>query len=95
MKMKHALSAGLGLLALGLVATAAEAAPVTGLGGAAASTVADASLVEKTHWRGRYYYGRHRHRPYYYGYSYPRYYGYSYYYPRYYYPRRHYYRYGY
>jgi hypothetical protein len=50
MSIKHILSAGLGLLALGLVATAADAAPVTVLAGAAATETSEASLVEKAHW---------------------------------------------
>jgi hypothetical protein len=86
MTTKRLLSAALGLLALGLVATAADAAPVTGLAGATAET-SGANLVEKAHWYRRYHY-----RPYYYRHYYPRYYG-HYYYPRYHYPRRHYYRY--
>jgi hypothetical protein len=86
MTKKLALLAGLGLLALGLPATTAEAAPAASLAGAAHPETAGQSLVEKAHWYGRYHYG---YRPYDYGYNYyPRY----YYYPRYnYYPRYHYY----
>jgi hypothetical protein len=72
--MKHILSAGFGALALGLVATSAQAAPVAGLGGAVASNVTDASLVENVNWYGRHYgykpydYGYYGYKPYYYGY---------------------------
>jgi hypothetical protein len=67
MKMKHVLAAGFGALALGLVATTAQAAPVGGLVGAVESNATDASLVEKAtfgHRRYGYHYG---YRPYYYG----------------------------
>jgi hypothetical protein len=89
MTVKHVLSAAFGALALGLVATTAQAAPLGGLSGAAEATAADTSLVQKTHWYGHrhykpYYYGRHYkpyYRPYYYGHYYkpyykPYYYGY-------------------
>jgi subtilase family serine protease len=70
MRMKHVLSVGFGALALGLVATSAQAAPVGGLGGAVDSSVTtDAGLVEKVTWYGRHY----GHKPYYYGH-----YGYGY-----------------
>jgi hypothetical protein len=103
MKMKHVLSAGLGILALGLVATSAQAAPLAGPGSVADTQAGQASLVEKTHWWGdRYYYGHRQHyygyryyKPYYYGYYKPH---YGYYYPRYYHYRHHYrhhHRYGY
>jgi hypothetical protein len=81
MKMKHVLAAGFGALALGLVATTAQAAPVGGLVGAVESNATDASLVEKaTFGHRRYGYGYHYgYRPYYYGhYGYkPYYYGYD------------------
>jgi hypothetical protein len=95
MKMKHVLSAAFGALALGLVATTAQAAPLGGLGGAAEATPADTSLVQKTHWWGHghyykpYYYG-HYYKPHYYGHYYKPYYyghGYGHYYKPYYYGR--------
>jgi hypothetical protein len=103
MKMKHVLSAGLGILALGLVATTAQAAPLAGPGSVGDAQGGQASLVEKTHWWGdRYYYGHRRHyygyryyKPYYYGYYKPY---YGYYYPRHFHYRHHYrhhHRYGY
>jgi hypothetical protein len=79
MRTKHVLSLGLGLLTLAMVATAADAAPVTSL--AATTEASGATLVEKAHWYRRHY------RPYYYRYYYyPRHYRYDYY-PHYYYPR--------
>jgi hypothetical protein len=63
MKMKSLLSAGLGALALGLVATAAQAAPA-GLAGAIDQSAGHSGLVEKATWYGDRYYG-HYHRPYY------------------------------
>jgi hypothetical protein len=102
MKVKHVLSAGLGMLALGLVASTAQAAPLAGPGSVADAQAGQASLVEKTHWWGdRYYYGHRHHygyryyKPYYYGYYKPY---YGYYYPRHYHYRHHYrhhHRYGY
>jgi hypothetical protein len=59
MKMKHVLSAGFGMLALGLVATTAQAGPVAGLGGAAVEADG-ASLLTKANWRGRGYYDGYR-----------------------------------
>jgi hypothetical protein len=82
MSRRHILSAGLGLLALGVVATAARAAPVTTFAGTIATETSGASLVEKAHWYRRHY------RHYYYDYYYPRYYRYDYY-PRYYYRHHH------
>ena len=78
MKMKHVLSAALGALTLGLVATTAQAAPVGGLGGTVVSNATDASLVEKTTFHHRRHYGWHYgYKPYYYGhYGYKPYYGY-------------------
>jgi hypothetical protein len=82
MRMKHILSVGFGALALGLVATGAQAAPVGGLGAAAAANGTDAGLVENVTWYGRhhyryhygyhygykpYYYGHYGYKPYYYG----------------------------
>jgi hypothetical protein len=91
MKLKHVLSAAFGALALGLVATTAQAAPLGGVGGAVESPAADASLVQKTHWWGHhhhkpYYYGHYHYKPYYYGhYHYkPYYYGHYHYKPYYY-----------
>jgi opacity protein-like surface antigen len=63
MKMKHALSAAFGALALGLVATTAQAAPIATLSGATDGTSVDAGLVQKATWYGR-------HRDYDYGYDY-------------------------
>ena len=72
MRMKHVLSAGFGALALGLLATTAQAAPVTGLTGVADATAVDTSLVEKAHWYGRHYGYRPYYRHYgYYGYYRP------------------------
>jgi hypothetical protein len=94
MRMKHVLSAAFGALALGLVATTAQAAPLGGLGGAPEATAADTSLVQKAHWWGHrhyykpYYYGHYYkpyYRPYYYGHYYKPYYK-PYYYGRYYKP---------
>src|SRR5262245_7694738 len=78
MKMKHVLAAGFGALALGLVATSAQAGPVGGLVSAVPSSATDAGQVEKVHWYGHYrshrYYGHYGHhyghyhfKPYYYG----------------------------
>jgi hypothetical protein len=77
--MRHVLSAGVGALALGLLATTAQAAPTAGLGGVADTNAVDASLIEKAHWYGRHYGYRYRYRPYYYGYYgyYRSYYGYD------------------
>jgi hypothetical protein len=86
MSLKHILSAGVGLAALGFVATSAQAAPMVGFAGAPIATDAGANAVEQVHWRHRHHY----YYPYYYGYYYPYYYNYSYY-PRYYYYPRHYY----
>lgn len=75
MKMKYVLSAGFGALALGLVATTAQAAPIAGLGGAADAKTADSGLVEKANWYGGrdYDYGwRHRHRHFGFGFYKPR-----------------------
>jgi len=96
MKMKHVLSAGFGALALGLLATTAQAAPGAGLGGAVDASAAEgASLLTKVTWGGGYGYGYgHYRRPYgygyykpwykpFYGYGYGRGYGYGYYKPRY------------
>jgi hypothetical protein len=76
MKLKSLLSAGLAAVALGLVATTAQAAPA---GGLVAAGDADRSggLVEKVTWYGdRYYgdryYGDRYYRPYRYGYRYHR-----------------------
>jgi hypothetical protein len=85
------------LLALGFVATAAEAAPVTGVAGATAVDAAGAGLVEKTTGYGYRYggYGGYYGRPYrpFYGYGYyPRRYGF-YGYNRGFYPRYGYHRY--
>ena len=63
MKMKSLLSAGLGALALGLVATAAQAAPA-GLAGAIDPSAGRSGLAEKVTWYGDRHYGRY-HRPYY------------------------------
>jgi hypothetical protein len=95
MKMKHVLSAGLGMLALGLVATTAQAAPLAGPGSAIDPQARQASLVEKTTWWGyrrhyghrHHYYGHRYYKPYSYGYYKPY---YGYYYPRHYYYRHHY-----
>src|SRR5688572_14708970 len=57
MKMKHALCAAFGALALGLVATTAQAAPLAGLG-AADAKAADSGVVEKATWYGDYGYRR-------------------------------------
>jgi hypothetical protein len=91
MKMKHVLSAGLGMLALGLVATTAQAAPLAGPGSVVDAQAGQASLVEKTTWWGYRHYG---HRHHYYGYRYYKPYSYGYYKPYYgyYYPRHYYYR---
>jgi hypothetical protein len=61
--MKHVLSAGFGALALGLVTTGAQAAPVGGLANAVETNATDAGLVEKVHWYGH----RYGYKPYYYG----------------------------
>ena len=68
MRMKHILSAGFGALALGLVATNAQAAPVGGLVNAVGTNVTDAGLVENVHWYGHRYGWHHGYKPYYYGY---------------------------
>lgn len=76
MRVKSLLSAGLGALALGLVATSAQAAPVAGnLTAAVERGAGDSGLVQKVH---RYYgYGDYYYRPYYrYHYYQPYYYGY-------------------
>src|SRR5262245_30228739 len=62
MSMKHVLSAGMGLLTLGLIATTAQAAPTIGFAGATGAEAAGAGLLEKAHWYGR----RYHYRPYYY-----------------------------
>ena len=67
MRMKHALSAGFGAVALGLVATSAQAAPVGGLVNAVEINTTDAGLVEKVHWYGHRYGWHHGYKPYYYG----------------------------
>lgn len=67
MRMKHVLSAGFGALALGLVATSAQAAPVVGLVNAAETNATDAGLVEKVHWYGHRYGWGYGYKPYYYG----------------------------
>jgi hypothetical protein len=78
MRMKDVFSAALGALALGLLATTVQAAPISGLGGVADAKAVDTGLVEKAHWYGRHYGYRHGYRPYYYGYYgyYRPYYGY-------------------
>ncbi|HEY7551741.1 MAG TPA: hypothetical protein VH913_19755 [Hyphomicrobiaceae bacterium] len=84
MKMKHVVTAGLGLFTLGLAAATVQAAPLAGPGSAAAPETRRASPVEKTHWYGDYYYGyypryrwwRHHYYKPYYGYDYPRHYYY-------------------
>jgi hypothetical protein len=67
MRMKQVLSAGFGALALGLIATSAQAAPVGGLSAAAQSGTTDAGLVEKVHWYGHRYGWHYGYKPYYYG----------------------------
>jgi hypothetical protein len=88
MRVKSLLSAGLGALALGLVATSAQAAPMGGnLTAAVERGTGDSGLVQKVH---RYYgYGDYYYRPYRYDYYQPYYYGY---YRPYYYRPYHYYR---
>jgi hypothetical protein len=98
MIMKSVVSTGLGICALGLVATTAQAAPAAGLAGAADRDAARSGPIQNVTWYGDgYRYGYRRHyRPYYYGYSYGYdrpYYGYRYRYDRPYYGYRHHYRY--
>jgi hypothetical protein len=88
MKMKHVVSAGLGLFTLGLAAATVQAAPLAGPGRPAAPEAAQASLVERTHWYGDYYYGYYPRYRWWRHYDYKPHYGY-YYYPRYYYYRHH------
>lgn len=82
MKIKYVLSAGFGALALGLVATTAQAGPIAGLGGAVDAKMAESGLVEKANWYGGrdYDYGwRHRHRHFGFGFHKPRRFGFGYY----------------
>jgi hypothetical protein len=77
MKLKHAVSAAFGALALGLAASTAEAAPLAGAGGIVDAPPAATGLAEKVHWWGhRRHYGHYGYyKPYY------RYYDYGYYRP--------------
>jgi hypothetical protein len=89
MIMKSLVSAGLGVCALGLVATTAQAAPAAGLTDAIDRDAARSGLVESVTWYGRRHchwdygyrycwYGHRYYRPYYRGYGYGhRYYGYG------------------
>ena len=78
MKMKHVVSAAFGAFALGLAATAAQAAPLAGPGSAVQANAAETGVVEKVHWYGRrhygwnYGYGHYGYRPYYRDYGYYR-----------------------
>lgn len=90
MSMKSLLLAGVGACALGLVGTAAQAAPAAGLAGAVDADAARSGLVENVtwygrrhcHWDGHCWHGHRYYRPYYGDYGYGRryyrpYYGYD------------------
>jgi hypothetical protein len=90
MIMKSVVSAGLGICALGFVATNAQAAPAASLVDAVDRNAARSGPIENVTWYGDRYSYRYRHyRPHYgYSYGYDRpYYGYRY---RYHYHRPHY-----
>jgi hypothetical protein len=73
MKMKHVVSAAFGAFALGLAATAVQAAPLAGPGSAVDANAAESGMIERVHWYGHRRYGWHYgYRPYgYYGYYKP------------------------
>jgi hypothetical protein len=78
--MQSLLSAGLGAIALGLVATSAQAAPASGLLAAVDKDAWRASPVETVTWYGRRHcYWHHGYRHCWYGYRHPRWHDYGYY----------------